>query len=674
LWHLTLNDSSVQVYEFSHTAAREVVSSSISPRGDGYTITEGENTITTIWDGESYSRWWARDNLLVGYSGLDTAVADLITSILGQPFADGSLPYRPEAGSGAIAGIGEHGVSFQYDPYLAANLAAEIIPIRLATGSGGFGFDVMPDHIAFTFLDTYADDWTIFHQTINVPHQPQILIFPLDAYASMNEMAQAQITALDSLLAARPELPSGALPHLPPPNGQQDLQAQLAYLTFQNGEGIRYLTQFNQEPRQINNQEIYYTFQGITADHSHYVAAFFPVQSDSLPADNSIADYDAFASNVQTYLAETTADLNALPTTAFTPDLALLDAIIQSLRAEPAYDTIRATDTPDPYIYAMQDVTIYSGPDEDYEMIGSIFAGQTALVTGAGYNNNWWRVICPDDTVGNCWVTGDTTFVVPVDSAEPQATLPDPSELEMEIIGNISPDSRWQAIVNRSEPVVILQSEKFYNSLTVSDGTTTWTPVSEWRDYGLGFLSVAVFQWSQDGRALYYTNTGSPDGCFLYSNGTDLYRLDLTDGSVAEILPPGKTSNLSFLADESLLAYITTNGQEELFVWRDMATGIEQSVTISNAGGYAQTGPIFWTADGTTAVLTLVYDYCLPGQTSSIVRINLDTLTATTLIEKDEHLFQIQEWDITNQSQLRLTSKDGQTWLLDVDSGDLTAE
>jgi hypothetical protein len=62
------------------------------------------------------------------------------------------------------------------------------------------------------------------------------------------------------------------------------------------------------------------------------------VQSDSLPAKDDIADYEAFANNMPTYLVQTTADLNALPNTAFQPDLTLLDAVIQSLRVEPTVE------------------------------------------------------------------------------------------------------------------------------------------------------------------------------------------------------------------------------------------------------------------------------------------------------------------------------------------------
>jgi hypothetical protein len=308
--------------------------SNISGTGHEYIVTEGDSETRTVWDGMGTPWFWAMDNLIVNYWGDDTTVITLINQTIGQPFAGSSSTFRPEAGSGAIVGSGKYGVSFQGDAHLATNLEAEITHGRPSTGPNDFVFDVMPDHLTYIFQNTYADDWTIYHQTVNIPSQPQILIFPLAAYASMNPIAAAQIAQLDDLLQNRPAVPPGALPHLPPPNGQQDLQAQLAYLDFSNGSGIRYLTQFNQEPRQINNQEVYYTFQGITADHAYYIAAFFPVQSDSLPADNTITDYDAFANNMLDYLTKTTAILNN-PATTFTPDLALLDAIVQSLYVKP---------------------------------------------------------------------------------------------------------------------------------------------------------------------------------------------------------------------------------------------------------------------------------------------------------------------------------------------------
>lgn len=65
LWHLTVDEAIVNVYEFSSIAAREAVSRNISPRGNEYTVTEGDTSVTTTWDSEGVSRWWALDNLLV---------------------------------------------------------------------------------------------------------------------------------------------------------------------------------------------------------------------------------------------------------------------------------------------------------------------------------------------------------------------------------------------------------------------------------------------------------------------------------------------------------------------------------------------------------------------------------------------------------------------------------
>ena len=338
LWHLQINDESVNIFAFTDATARAAISDNISLRGDTFTVTTGDETMQITWDSTGINRWWAWQDLLVNYWGDDTAVLNHLNTLLGQPFADGSLPYRPEPSSGAIAGIEEYGIGFQYDPYLTANLDWEIVAERPSTGSDDFIFEVMPSHIAFTLINSYASDWINDQQAINTPTQPQILVFPLDAYASMNPIAAEQIAQLEQLLQDRPDAASGALPHLPPPNGQQDLQAQLSYLTFADGEGIRYLTQFNQEPRLINNQSIYYTFQGITMNRAYYIAAFFPVQSNSLPADNTITDFDAFASNLPAYRAQTTADLNTLPTNAFTPDLTLLDNLIQTLYVKPTIE------------------------------------------------------------------------------------------------------------------------------------------------------------------------------------------------------------------------------------------------------------------------------------------------------------------------------------------------
>ncbi|HEU0296397.1 MAG TPA: SH3 domain-containing protein [Anaerolineales bacterium] len=67
------------------------------------------------------------------------------------------------------------------------------------------------------------------------------------------------------------------------------------------------------------------------------------------------------------------------------------------------------------YVIAHQDTSIYNAPSTLSSILGAFYAGQIARVTGVNPNGTWWRVICQDDTVGNCWVSADTNITNPTD-------------------------------------------------------------------------------------------------------------------------------------------------------------------------------------------------------------------------------------------------------------------
>ena len=92
------------------------------------------------------------------------------------------------------------------------------------------------------------------------------------------------------------------MPLLPINNAGQVLHARVHYLDFDNGSGMGYLTQITMGPSRINNQELFYTFQGLTADRAYYVVAFFPVSLASLPATGQLSD-DELASLMADYPA-----------------------------------------------------------------------------------------------------------------------------------------------------------------------------------------------------------------------------------------------------------------------------------------------------------------------------------------------------------------------------------
>ncbi len=96
---------------------------------------------------------------------------------------------------------------------------------------------------------------------------------------------------------------------------------------------MRYLTHVQPGIVPINNNELIYTYQGLTSDRRYYVAAVLPVTHPSLPADGLMNgdEAQAFAEDYETYLAETAAALNAQPAGSFTPNLEALDAMLRSL-------------------------------------------------------------------------------------------------------------------------------------------------------------------------------------------------------------------------------------------------------------------------------------------------------------------------------------------------------
>ncbi|MBK8903907.1 MAG: META domain-containing protein [Anaerolineaceae bacterium] len=220
------------------------------------------------------------------------------------------LPVAPETGMNLeLEGVGT-AVSSEFVP--EATQSNEQMPY----------WAVYPAHLELT-VDEYAHTDSL--------QEPKLYLYPVDKFREMNETAAQQIMALEELLAseAAPE-EMEMLPFLPLFNAQQMIDVKVEMLTFANGRGVRYLTQYGQAAGPINNQELFYTFQGLTEDGAYYVAAVFPVSQADLPADLTAAD-TTFSDGYDQYLAEVEERLETAAPATFTPDLAALDAAVQSI-------------------------------------------------------------------------------------------------------------------------------------------------------------------------------------------------------------------------------------------------------------------------------------------------------------------------------------------------------
>jgi hypothetical protein len=163
--------------------------------------------------------------------------------------------------------------------------------------------------------------------------EPQIFIFSVEDL-SMYEAAARAAQDLQTLLQSQQE--GQTLPFLPLASDVQQMHAQVKFLNFKNGQGVRYLTQYSNGMSPINNQQLFYTFQGLTNDGKSYVAAVLPVSLTGLPShptDTANLPLE-FTSDYPTYVTSMVNLLNLQAASGYVPDLEKLDALVQSIEVK----------------------------------------------------------------------------------------------------------------------------------------------------------------------------------------------------------------------------------------------------------------------------------------------------------------------------------------------------
>jgi hypothetical protein len=177
--------------------------------------------------------------------------------------------------------------------------------------------------------------------------QPRILVFPAQGYAELVPAAFESMHRLNNILGS-PEasIEAELLPAVPFYNERQAFATNIQVIAFQNGRGVRFLSEYGQAPVSANNQDLFYQFQGLTGDGAYYMVAIFPVSMPGLGDSNdpaaavpingipfpSMGDPNA---NWEGYYEAVSQFLNGTPPDAYTPGLSQLDMLVQSIRVGP---------------------------------------------------------------------------------------------------------------------------------------------------------------------------------------------------------------------------------------------------------------------------------------------------------------------------------------------------
>jgi hypothetical protein len=265
--------------------------------------------------------------------GAGTIVAATMQAYTATPTQSVSTPASTEAATTEPAlpvggaSISYEGVSFVIPNGVAANANAE--KITAVEANSGAPWEIAPTHLRFTLTE---------YQVQGKLHEPRIYVYPAEEYAQSNSGAAEQINRLKNILAGATALQE-TLPIVPFFNATPQIAANIKLIPFQSGAGVRWLTQYAQYAAPINNHELFYHFQGLTGDGKYYMIGVLPVTVSILPEDENPAatipeggvpiPTDVGPNDV--YYFSVTEKLNSVSPDAFTPSLAALDALVQSI-------------------------------------------------------------------------------------------------------------------------------------------------------------------------------------------------------------------------------------------------------------------------------------------------------------------------------------------------------
>jgi hypothetical protein len=224
------------------------------------------------------------------------------------------------------------------------------IPAGVADGASGVEFprndseeaaywDKTPGHWLVSLSDYYVLQGKFL--------QPQIYMYPALEYAQMVPAAFESMHRLRNVMNSLAPVTAGQLPMAPFFNATQVFASNVQAVSFQNGSGVRFLTEYAQYPAPVNNHELVYHFQGFSDDGEDYIVAIFPITAPVLAETSevgsplppggilypSLVDPDPEA--LQKYYDQVADLLNATSPEAFTPSISQLDALIQSMVVAP---------------------------------------------------------------------------------------------------------------------------------------------------------------------------------------------------------------------------------------------------------------------------------------------------------------------------------------------------
>jgi hypothetical protein len=163
------------------------------------------------------------------------------------------------------------------------------------------------------------------------------------------EYPNVELLALQNLLTTQPDLAEFmtfdandasaiTLPYMPVYPAGQIIRARAEYVENASVRGVRYVTIYRQDASPFLGSEFLYTFQGLSLDGAKYISVVAHLDTTLFPAEMEAIDPDAFMATYEQYMQDSIDVLNAAQPADFTPNLSVLDTLVQTLMIAPLPD------------------------------------------------------------------------------------------------------------------------------------------------------------------------------------------------------------------------------------------------------------------------------------------------------------------------------------------------
>jgi hypothetical protein len=235
------------------------------------------------------------------------------------------------------------GVSFSCNPQIFGEVEAEEVAEHPLSSEDDKPDENFPNHIEFYLGKTQYSE-----------SKGRIAVMPINDYRRMFSVSNKMVKSFDENLSNLQQMlrdikfsENGKIPFMPFYDATQVFNAKIKHVSFKNGKGFCFLTQFDQDINLINNDGITYYCQGITSDEGNYIFAVFPVEVSFLPKSYYTNEFEGYKTptkgfietdkelkQYENYVAKTTKRLENLPDDKYEPNLKYYEEIISSLKIE----------------------------------------------------------------------------------------------------------------------------------------------------------------------------------------------------------------------------------------------------------------------------------------------------------------------------------------------------